>query len=78
MEILRFKTLVRNIRRIGKEKIIERINAFKNNEHMPDDILSSILNSYSKIELTLITIQTNLNKKILFFYKREKIWTSKR
>jgi hypothetical protein len=39
--------MIRYIRKLGKEKIVERINAYKNNEYMPDDILSSILASYS-------------------------------
>ena len=34
---------------MGKDQIEERITAFKNNEHMPDDILSSILASYSTL-----------------------------
>jgi hypothetical protein len=38
----------RMIRKIGKDKIIDRISAYKNNEYMPNDILSSILSSYSK------------------------------
>lgn len=48
-KINEFKSLVKFIRKVGKDKLIERINAFKNNEHMPDDILSSILQSYSII-----------------------------
>jgi hypothetical protein len=39
--------MIRYIRKLGKDKIVERINAYKNNEYMPDDILSSILASYS-------------------------------
>lgn len=57
----------RYIRQIGKEKILERISAFKNNEHMADDILSSILASYSnKANLTYLRfkIQISLKKKI--------------
>jgi hypothetical protein len=42
------KKMIRHIRKVGREKIVERINAFKNNEHMPNDILSAILTSYSK------------------------------
>jgi hypothetical protein len=35
------------LRNLGKEKILERIRAFKNNEYIPDDILSNILKSCS-------------------------------
>lgn len=40
--------MVRYVRSVGRAKIMERISAFKNNEHMPDDILSTILTSYGK------------------------------
>ena len=40
--------MIRYLRKIGKDKIMERITAFKNNEHIPDDILSAILKSNSK------------------------------
>ena len=51
--------MIEYMRDLGRKKIIERVNAFKNNEHLPDDILTSILNSYS-----------NNNK--LLFYKCDK------
>lgn len=43
--------MIRHIRQLGQEKILERFKAFKNKEHLPDDILSSILatNSYSQV-----------------------------
>ena len=41
------KSIARLIRKIGREKILERIKAFKNNEYVPDDILSNILKTYS-------------------------------
>ena len=47
-EIQEFKNMIRYLRKMGKEKIMERITAFKNNEHIPDDILSAILTSNSK------------------------------
>lgn len=46
-QIRELKRLVRYIRKVGRDKVVERITAFKNNEHMPDDILSSILTSFS-------------------------------
>ena len=39
--------MIEYMRDLGRKKIIERVNAFKNNEHLPDDILTAILNSYS-------------------------------
>lgn len=38
------------LRQIGREKILERIAAMENNEHVPDDILTSILTSFSKFK----------------------------
>ena len=47
-EVKEFGHMVGHIRELGRNKIMERINAYKNKEHMPDDILSSILSDYSK------------------------------
>lgn len=52
-EIRDFKMMVRYLRKLGKEKIVERITAFKKNEHMPDDILSAILTSFSKKKIVV-------------------------
>lgn len=41
----------RFLRKLGKDKILERINAFQNNEYTPNDILSSILSGYSKLSI---------------------------
>jgi hypothetical protein len=46
-EIKEFRHMIAYIRDLGRNKILERVNAFKNNEHMPDDILSSILSDMS-------------------------------
>jgi hypothetical protein len=46
--IKEIKQIIRNLRQIGREKILERIKAFQNNEHMPNDIISNILKSCSK------------------------------
>lgn len=46
-EIKEFSEIIKYLRDMGRNKIIERVNAFKNNEHMPDDILSSILSDMS-------------------------------
>ena len=42
------------IRDLCRKKVLERLNAFKNNEHLPNDILTAILKNYSN------------NKNILF------------
>ena len=39
--------MIEYIREMGRNKILERVNAFKNNEHVPEDILSTILDNYS-------------------------------
>jgi hypothetical protein len=46
-EIKDVKTFIKYIRDTGKDKILERLKALKNKEHVPSDILSSILNSWS-------------------------------
>jgi hypothetical protein len=49
-DIKEFKTSIDYIRNIGREKILERLNAMKNEEHIPtDDILASILKNWSNI-----------------------------
>lgn len=39
--------MTRHLRELGRNKIMERINAIKNNEEVRDDILSSILKGLS-------------------------------
>ena len=46
-EVKEFREIIKYLRDMGRNKILERVNAFKNNEHMPDDILSSILSDMS-------------------------------
>lgn len=46
-EVKETKNMIEHIREMGRNKILERVNALKNNEHMPEDILSSILSNYS-------------------------------
>ena len=44
--------MVRFLRDVGKEKILERIEMFKNQDpNLPDDILTNILKSNSKNHL---------------------------
>lgn len=77
--------MIRYLRKLGRDRIQERINAFKNNEHMPDDILSSILNSFSKLFTLFGAIYSFLNRIILVKMnfkklkklKRVRIWTWK-
>ena len=52
------------LREIGQKKILERIDAFKNNEHLPDDILSAILKSNSNYKKSYhINVLKDINKK---------------
>ena len=46
-EVKEFCNIIQHLREIGRNKIMERINAFKNNEHLPNDILTAILKSNS-------------------------------
>jgi hypothetical protein len=46
--------MIEYIREMGRNKILERVNAFKNNEHMPDDILSNIMSNYSNDHIVLL------------------------
>ena len=46
--------MIEYIRDLGRKKIIERVNAYKNNEHLPDDILTAILKNYSNNLIILI------------------------
>lgn len=36
------------IREMGRELIIEKINALKKNEHMSDDLFTAVLKNHSK------------------------------
>ena len=42
------KECIRSIRKIGKNQILERLNDIKNQNYIPIDILSTILNNWSK------------------------------
>ena len=46
-EVRDFKRIARFVRKIGRDKIMERIKAMENNEHVPNDILTSILEGFS-------------------------------
>ena len=46
-DVRNFRKMMKYLRKVGRDRIVERIAAFKNNEHLPDDILSAILSSYS-------------------------------
>jgi hypothetical protein len=39
--------MIKALREIGREKIMERLEAIKNGDPLPDDILASVLNNYS-------------------------------
>jgi hypothetical protein len=40
--------MVKYLREVGREKINERLNAIKNGEPLPSDILANVLESFSK------------------------------
>lgn len=42
--------MVKYLRNVGKDIMMERVNAFKNNEHLPNDILTIVLSSFSKFD----------------------------
>ena len=42
-----FRQMLSYLRELGQKKIVERIDAYKNNEHIPNDILSAILKGNS-------------------------------
>ena len=42
------KECIRSIRKIGKNQILERLNDIKNQNYIPIDILSTILNNWSR------------------------------
>ncbi len=46
-DVKKMKERIRYIRNIGKEKILERLNDIKNQNHVPTDILTTILNNWS-------------------------------
>ena len=46
-EVTEYRDMLSYLRNIGQKKIMERIEAFKNNEHIPNDILSAILKGNS-------------------------------
>ena len=61
--------MIEHIREMGRNKILERVNAYKNNEHMPEDILSTILSNYSNY----IVVRIKLGLLIANFRKYRRI-----
>lgn len=65
--IWEYRKVVRYLRRVGREQITARINAIKNNENLPNDILTTILNSHSICQkiffIYIIIIMNYLNVK---------------
>ena len=68
-ELNEFRHKIRHLRKIGRNKIIERINAYKNNEPIPDDILSTILAGYSNKRLFNINLIKQI-RNLLIILKR--------
>lgn len=46
------RNIIKHLRNIGREKILERLKAVQNNEYVPDDILSNIMKNYSNLFLS--------------------------
>jgi hypothetical protein len=42
-----FVEKIRALRKIGRDRIMERLQAMQNNDTLPDDILTNILKAYS-------------------------------
>jgi hypothetical protein len=51
--IWRYRQVIRYLRRVGREQIVARINAIKNGDYLPNDILTSILKSHSNLNSIL-------------------------
>ena len=47
-QIMRYRKVVRYLRQVGREQILNRLNAIKNGDYLPNDILTTILNTHSK------------------------------
>ena len=45
-KIAKYRKLVRTLRDVGRQQILNRIEAIKNGEVLPDDILTAILKNY--------------------------------
>ena len=43
--------MVKHLRNLAKEKLMERLSAIKNNEQVPNDILGTLLKTCSKLVL---------------------------
>jgi len=51
--IWKYRKVVRYLRKVGREQIVARINAIKNGEYLPNDILTTILNSHKDEEFEI-------------------------
>jgi hypothetical protein len=47
-KIREYAKIVKWMREVGREKITERLNAIKNGDPLPDDILANVLKNFSK------------------------------
>ena len=59
--------MAKYLRKVGRDKIMERIAAIENNEYVPTDILSQILEGFSNInDLIINNFQTYLISIIIY------------
>lgn len=52
LDLYRFKKAVMYLRKVGREQLMNRIKAMKNNEYLPNDILTTILTTNSILKLS--------------------------
>ena len=48
--IWQYRQVIRYLRQVGREQIVARINAIKNGDYLPNDILTTILNTHSNFK----------------------------
>ncbi len=64
-DIKDYRSFIDYLRNTGKEKILERLNALKNQDYVPSDILTTILHNWS-IFYRKISIFKTICKKNIF------------
>lgn len=61
-----YKETMRKLRDFAKDKILRRIKDIENSEHVPDDILTTIINSCSITNFIYSSKYIFVNKKVTF------------
>jgi hypothetical protein len=76
-KIREYARMVKFLRDAGREKTNERLNAIKNGETLPNDILANVLRPFSKNNIFLNIVFFMLFVKLFFQFKRETLLTWK-